>query len=63
MHDLVKYLPPPLMKGGNAMAAYWSVRDQEFIAGELRLTIKYGLPKSMQDELDEHPEDYRSLTY
>ena len=29
----------------------------------IRLSIRDGLPKSMRDELDDHPEDYRSLTY
>ena len=30
---------------------------------DLQLVIKGGLPKSMRGELDDHPEDYRSLTY
>ena len=27
MHDLAKYLPPPLMKGESAMEANWSVQN------------------------------------
>ena len=63
MHDLAKYLPPPSMKGESAEAANWTVHNQEFTADEFRIAIKDGLPKSMQDEVDDHPEDYRSLTY
>ena len=28
MHDLEKYLPPPLMKGESAITANWSVRKE-----------------------------------
>ena len=63
MHDLSKYLPPPLTKGESEMAANWSAHNKEFTTRDLRLDIKDGIPKSMRDELDDHPEDYRSLTY
>ena len=35
MHDLEKYLPPPLMKGDIAMASNWSVRNEEFTISDL----------------------------
>ena len=63
MHDLAKYLLPPSTKGNSAEADNCTISNQEFTAGEFWLEIKDGLPKSMQDELDDHPEDYRSLTY
>ena len=63
MHDLAKYLPPTSMKGESTMADNWNVRNEEFTISDLQLAIKDGLPKSMRDELDDHPEDYRSLTY
>ena len=63
MHDLYKYLPPPLMKGESAMEDNCNVQNQEFTASDIRLAIKDGLPKSMRDELDDHSEDYCSLTY
>ena len=63
MAELVKYLHPPLTKGEIAMSANWKVRNKEFTISDLRLFIKDGLPKSMREELDDHPEDYRSLTY
>ena len=63
MHDLAKYLPPYSMKGESAMADNWNVRNKQFMISDLRLSIKYGISKSMRDELDDHPEDYRSLTY
>ena len=45
------------------MEADFNVRYKEFRTSDLRLNIKGGLPKSMRDELDDHPEYYRSLTY
>ena len=45
------------------MAVNWNVRNEEFTISDIRLSIKCGLPKSMRDELDDHPEEYRSLTY
>ena len=63
MYDLSKYIPPPLMKGKSAEASNCTVRNQDFTANEVRLAIKDRLPKSMQDELDDHPENYCSLTY
>ena len=63
IHELAKYLPPPLMKGERLMAANWSVSNEQFTTTDLRLAIKDGIPKTMRDELDDHPEDYRSLNY
>ena len=63
MNDLLKYLTPPSMNGESEKAANWTIRNQEFTASEVRLEIKDRLPKSMQDELDDNTEDYRSLTY
>ena len=39
------------------------VHNEEFTISDLWIDIKDGLPKSTRDELDDHPEDYRSLTY
>ena len=63
MNDLAKYLPPPSMKGESAIESNWSVRNKEFRISDLQLAIKDGLPKFMRDELDDHPEDYRSSTF
>ena len=49
MHDLAKYLHPPLMKVESAEADNWTVRNQDFATGEVQLAIKDGIPKSMQD--------------
>ena len=51
------------MKGKSAKADNCTVRNQDFTDGEVRIATKDGLPKSMQDELDDHPEDYFSLNY
>ena len=63
MHDLSKYLPPPLMKGEIAMSANCKVRNEEFTAIDIRLSIMGRLPKSIRDELGDHPEEYRYLTH
>ena len=63
MHDLSNYLPPPLIKGESAEADNWTFRNKEFTVSEIQLEVKYRLPSSMQDELEDHQEDYFSLTY
>ena len=63
MHDLEKYLPPTLMKGESYEAANWKFCNQAFTVSEIRVTIKDGLPSYMQDELDDHQEEYQSLTH
>ena len=63
MHDLANYLLPPPMKENTAMSANWSVLNKEFTTCDLRFYIKDRLTKTMRDELDDHPEDYRSVTY
>ena len=63
MYDFAKYLPPPSMKSKIYEADNWKVRDQEFTVSEIRVAIKDGLPTSMQDELDNHQDDYLSLTH
>ena len=63
IHDLAKYLPQPSMKGHSVMAANWNFRNKEFTISDLQLAIKGGLPKYMRNELNDHPEEYRSLTY
>ena len=40
-----------------------SICNQEFTVSEIRLAIKDGIPSSMQDELEDHQEEYRFLTY
>ena len=63
MYELANYLPPPSMKGNSDNSANWIICNQKFTAGEVRLAIKDRFPSSMQDELEDHPEEYFSLTY
>ena len=63
MHDLAKYHPPSSMKGDSAVAAYWTVRNQELTVSEIRLAIKNRIHSTMQDELEDNQEDYSSLNY
>ena len=51
------------MKGGIYYAANWEFRDHEFTFSEILVAIKDRLPSSVQDELDDHQEYYRSLTH
>ena len=62
MHDLSNYLPPHLIKGGSVMADNCNFHNEKFTASDIRLAIKDGHPKYMRDELDYHPEDYRSCS-
>ena len=45
------------------MADNWSIRNEEFMTSDIQLAIKDGLPKPIRYELDDHPEEYRYLTY
>ena len=63
MIDLAKYLPPYLIKGERYEADNWKFHDQELMFSEIRVSIKDVLPSSMQDELDNHQEEYCSLTH
>ena len=49
------------MKGDIYEADNWKFRDQEFTVSKIRVAIKYSLPTSMQDELNDNQEDYSSL--
>ena len=51
------------MKGESAMSDNCKVRNEEFTAIDIWLAILGGLPKYISDELDDHPEEYCSLTY
>ena len=51
------------MKGKIYEVDNWKVRDQELTASEIHVAIKDDLPTSMEDELDDHQEDYQSLTH
>ena len=35
MHDLEKFLPPPLMKGESAMSDNWSIRNKYFTISDI----------------------------
>ena len=63
MKELDKYLHPPLIKGVISEADNCTVRNQDFTASEVRLAINDGLPSSMQNELEDHTEQYCSLTF
>ena len=54
MHELYKYIPPPLMKVESAMAANSAFRNEEFTTGDLGLAIREGFPKSTRGELYYH---------
>ena len=51
------------MKEESAIAANWNVHNKYFTISDLQLAIMGGLPKSIRDELGDHPEEYRYLTH
>ena len=53
MHDLYKYPPPPWIKGDSYDQADWTIRNKEFSECEISVETRYGLPTSMQDEIDD----------
>ena len=63
MHDLAKHIFPPAVKGNIFEADSWKVSDKEFSEHEIQVDIKNGLLSSIQDELEDNQEDYRSLTH
>ena len=63
IHDLVKHLTPPLIKGGFYEASNWKFRNKELSIHEVWVSIKYGLPSSMQDELEDNQEGYSYLAH
>ena len=63
MHDLAEYLPPPLLKVDSTMESNCSLLNKEFTTSDIQLDIKEGPSKSIRGELDDHQEDYFSLTY
>ena len=50
------------MKSDGYESDHWKFRDKELSVDEVRFSIKDGLPSSIQYELDDNQEDYRSLT-
>ena len=63
MHDLDKYLPPTQKKGGEYDQADWNVCNKELSEDEIFIATKDGLPKYIQDELEDKREDYHSIPY
>ena len=63
MHDLAKYLTSPLMKGESFQADSWDVRKKELYENKIIVTIKDGLPSSMQYELEDNQEEYSFLAH
>ena len=63
MHDLEKYLTPTSIKGNSYEADHWKFSDQELSVNNIRFAVKDGIPLSIQNELEDNKEDYRSLTH
>ena len=63
MHNLAKYLPPPLMKGESHESDNWDVHNKGLSENEIHVAIKDGPPSSIQDELENNKEDYCPLAH
>ena len=63
MHDLAKYLTPPLMEVVGFEEDSWDFLYKEFNERVILFATKDGLPTSTQGELEDNQEGYRSITY
>ena len=54
MHDLAKHLPSPSMKGDIYEADNCKFHNEELSVDDIRVSIKYGIPSSMNDELEDN---------
>ena len=63
INDLYKYLPLPSKKEEMFDQANCKVRYCDFTKYEICVVTKYGLPASIQDEMDEKHADYYSLSH
>ena len=63
IHNLEKYLPPPLMKGQDYNEADWEVRDKGLSENNICVAARDGLPISMRDELDEKDKYYQYVPH
>ena len=63
IHNLANNLPNPSMKGNGYVSANWKFHNETFSVNDSQVAVKYGLPSSMQDEVEENQEDCNSLTH
>ena len=61
INNLAKYLPSPFMKGGEYDKSYWAIQDKELSEYDICVATKYGLPTSMQDEMEDKYKVYISF--
>ena len=63
MHELAKYLPPPLTKGRYYNQVDWTDHEKESSENEIIVITKDRLPRCIQDELEDKIEDYCSILH
>ena len=61
MHDLDKFLPPPLNKGDKYDQLYWNAHNKELSEDDICVATKDGLLSSMQDEMEDKGKYYISF--
>ena len=63
IHDLAKYLSPPLMKGVSFDSASWDVCGKEFSKQDIHVATKDGLTSYIQNSLENNHEGYHSILH
>ena len=63
MHDLAKYLPPPLMKGQEYDDVDWAIHEKQFFDNQIHVSTKDGIPTSMQDEMEDKDKYYHFIPH
>ena len=63
IHDLSKYMHPTPKKGGDCNQADWNVCNKENNEDEICIATKDIIPTSMQHELENNSEEYRSTPH
>eukprot|EP00557_Chaetoceros_sp_GSL56_P012168 CAMPEP_0176484630 /NCGR_PEP_ID=MMETSP0200_2-20121128/4560_1 /TAXON_ID=947934 /ORGANISM="Chaetoceros sp., Strain GSL56" /LENGTH=472 /DNA_ID=CAMNT_0017881123 /DNA_START=218 /DNA_END=1637 /DNA_ORIENTATION=- len=62
MYSYTYYIQPPSMNNQAWYEAKWSACSTIFSDRRMRTAIRNGLPRSMQDKLDQKDEDYRMVS-
>jgi hypothetical protein len=62
MYTYINYMQPPSMNNQAWHEAKWHMTSTHFSEERIRTAIRNGLPRAMQDKLDQKDEDYRMVS-
>ena len=63
MHNLAKFLTPPMKKGDQYDQAYWTVHDIELSEDDIFVATKDSLPSSNHNYIQDKEKKYLSLLH